>query len=95
MEGPGTATSAAEDADESLSPRSEVRRTASRLSQLEALVRRQSMLVESLIRSVAPPRESPGGADLYADADATPWRRWRRSPCRDLLRPTLAASGGI
>ena len=71
MEGPGTATSAAEDADESLSPRSEVRRTASRLSQLEALVRQQSMLVESIIRSAAPPRESPGGADRYADADAT------------------------
>ena len=71
MEGPGTTTSAAADADGSWSPRSEARRTASRLSQLEALVRQQSMLVETIIRSVAPPRESPGGADRYADADAT------------------------
>ena len=63
MEGPGTATSAAADEDEPLSPRSEARRTALRLSQLEALVRRQSMLFESLIRS--------GGADRYADADTT------------------------
>ena len=60
MEGPGTTTSASADADGSWSPRSEARRTALRLSQLEALVRRQSTLVESLIRSVAPPRESPG-----------------------------------
>ena len=68
MEGPGTATSATAAADEPWSPRSEARRTASRLSQLEALVRRQSMLVESIIRSVAPPSESPGGADRDADA---------------------------
>ena len=71
MEGPGTVTSAAAAADESWSTRSETRRTASRLSQLEALVRQQSMLVESIIRSADPPRESPGGADCYADADAT------------------------
>ena len=68
MEGPGTATSATAAADEPWSPRSEARRTASRLSQLEALVRRQSMLVESIIRSVAPPSESPGGADRDAHA---------------------------
>ena len=68
MEGPGTATSATAAADEPWSTRSEARRTASRLSQLEALVRRQSMLVESIIRSVAPPSESPGGADRDADA---------------------------
>jgi len=71
MEGPGPATSAAAEAQEPLSPRSEARQTASRLSVLEALARQQSALVESLIRSVAPPRESPGGADRYADADAT------------------------
>ncbi len=71
MEGPGPATSAAAEAQEPLSPRSEARQTASRLSILEALARQQSALVESLIRSVAPPRESPGGADRYADADAT------------------------
>jgi hypothetical protein len=53
MEGPGTAASAAADADGSWSPRSETRRTASRLSQLEALVRQQSMLVETIIQSVA------------------------------------------
>jgi len=70
MEGPGTATSATAAADEPWSTRSEARRTASRLSQLEALVRRQSMLVESIIRSVAPPSESPGGADRDADAAA-------------------------
>jgi hypothetical protein len=29
------------------------------------------MLVESIIRSADPPRESPGGSDRYADADAT------------------------
>jgi len=70
MEGPGTTTSASADADGSWSPRSEARRTASRLSQLEELVRRQSTLVESIIRSAAPPRESPGGADRDADAAA-------------------------
>ena len=71
MEGPGPATSAAAETQEPLSPRSEARQTASRLSVLEALARQQSALVESLIRSVAPPRASPGGADRYADADAT------------------------
>jgi len=86
MEGPGTATSAATDADDSWSPRSEARRTASRLSQLEALVRRQSMLVESIIRSAAPPRESPGGADRYADADAT-----ALAEVAPLTRPSPAA----
>ena len=70
MEGPGTTTSASADADGSWSPRSEARRTALRLSQLEELVRRQSTLVESIIRSAAPPRESPGGADRDADAAA-------------------------
>ena len=71
MEGPDTATSATAAADEPWSPRSEARRTALRLSQLEALVRRESIMVESIIRSVAPPSESPGGSDRYADADAT------------------------
>jgi hypothetical protein len=65
MEGPGTA-----EVDESWSPRTEARRTASRLSLLESLVRQQSTLVESLIRSVAPLRASPGGVDGSADADA-------------------------
>ena len=68
MEGPDTATSATAAADEPWSPRSEARRTASRLSQLEALVRRQSIMVESIIQSVAPPSESTGGAGRDADA---------------------------
>ena len=70
MEGPDTATSATAAADEPWSPRSEARRTALRLSQLEALVRRESIMVESIIRSVAPPSESPGEAGRDADAAA-------------------------
>ena len=92
MEGPGTATSAAADADESLSPLSEARRTASRLSLLESLARQQSTLIESLIRSVAPPRESPGGADRYADADATALEEM--APLT-LSRPAAADSSSV
>ena len=70
MEVPGTATTATAAAGEPWSPRSEARRTASRLSQLETLVLRQSIMVESIIQSFAPPSESPGGAGRDADAAA-------------------------
>jgi hypothetical protein len=68
MEGPGTETTATAAAEEPWSPRSEARRTASRLSQLEALVRLQSIMVESIIQSFTPTSESPGGAGRDADA---------------------------